>query len=118
MQRPDHGQAVAGLASDLSTEGRLLTGAPRLSAELPLCWRRRWPGFKGRGGTKPRWRAAGRRGEDDARSGATGVRLTTERDGPRSCVIWWFCDKSLALPWLTFRRRRIKLAAKGQWLRW
>src|SRR5947208_9163820 len=48
MQRPDHGQAVAGLASDLSTGGRLLTGAPRLAAELPLGWRRR-----GRGVVRP-----------------------------------------------------------------
>src|SRR5947208_16779641 len=46
MQRPDHGQAVSGLASDLSTEGRLLTGAPRLSAELPLGWRRRGRGVE------------------------------------------------------------------------
>jgi len=31
-------------------------------------------GVQGQGvGTKSRWRAAGRRGEDDARSGATGV---------------------------------------------
>ncbi len=32
-------------------------------------------------------------------------------------ALWWFCDKSLALPCLTFRRSRIRLAAKGQWLR-